>query len=231
MAEQTRFLDISDYWHMVRRRLWLPIVFAVIIAGLAAAFIVTKTPTYLARAKVQVQPIVTPSDQLGGPARVLGRARHGDRGRDRVFGARSPIWCGIDLTSETTAKTAPERPPGRGDRRQPVMYIGYEDPDPDAAQTLANAFAKAYLENRIAAYRDTFDKRIDVVESRIDDEQARYDAAGRWLLEQALSGGSASSTSGRTRRARERPGRPPGWPTLQRSDPAERRRPGSAWYP
>ena len=39
MAEPNRLLDLSDYWRMVRKRIWLPIVFAVIVAGLAAAFI------------------------------------------------------------------------------------------------------------------------------------------------------------------------------------------------
>ncbi|MGH2540436.1 MAG: polysaccharide biosynthesis tyrosine autokinase [Actinomycetota bacterium] len=176
MAEQTRFLDLSDYWHMVRRRLWLPIVFAVIVAGLAAAFIVTKTPTYLARAKVQVLPIVNPlisSTALSGPSVEVDMATEAE------------IVSSGDV-AELVRKGVPTQTPAQqllkglrveviGDSK--VMYIGYEDPDKDAAQTLANAFAVAYLENRIAADKDALDDKITLVNGRLAEKQALLEAA------------------------------------------------------
>ena len=187
MAEQTRFLDLSDYWHMVRRRLWLPIVFALVVAGLAAAFIVTKTPTYLARAKVQVQPIVT---QFIGSTALPGSSDEPDMPTEAEIVKSENVADLVrdDLTTETTAEKllAGLRVEVIGDSQ--VMYVGYEDPDADAAQTLANAFAKAYLEYRIAPFRDTFDKRIDLVETRLADAQARYDAAEDGSSEQGFWG-------------------------------------------
>ncbi|MET0802057.1 MAG: polysaccharide biosynthesis tyrosine autokinase [Actinomycetota bacterium] len=176
MAEQTRFLDLSDYWHMVRRRLWVPIVFAVIIAGLAAAFIVTKTPTYLARAKVQVLPIVNP---LLSSTALSGSAVEPDMATEAEIVSSVQV---ADLVREAVSPQTTAQQLLKGLRVEligdsTVMYIGYEDPDKDAAQTLANAFAVAYLENRVAEDKETLDKKIVLFNDRIAEKQALLETA------------------------------------------------------
>jgi capsular exopolysaccharide synthesis family protein len=176
VAEQNRFLDLSDYWRMVRKRLWLPIVFAVIVAGLAAAFVMTKTPTYLARAKVQVLPIVNP---LIGTSNLPASAIEVD------MATEAEIVSSVDVAEIVRENLPTETPAGellRGVRvdlvgDSSVMYIGYEDENNDSAQRLANAFAEAYLQNRIAGAQATLDEKIRVVNGRIDEARLNLRAA------------------------------------------------------
>lgn len=168
MAEQNRFLDLSDYWRMVRKRIWLPILFAIVVAGLAAAFIVTKTPTYLARAKVQVLPIVDP---LLGTATLPGSSVEID------MATESEIVRSVEV-AELVRKSLPVETPASellkgvqveviGDST--VMYVGYESTNQDAAPQLANAFAEAYLLNRIADANATLESKIERINQRIRD--------------------------------------------------------------
>ncbi len=166
MAEQNRFLDLSDYWRMVRKRLWLPIVFAVIVAGLAAAFVMTKTPTYLARAKLQILPLVNP---LVSATQATGASAEIDMATESEIVSSADVAELVreNLPTETSANDllGGVRVDVVGDST--VMYVGYEDPNTDAAQRLANAFAAAYLENRIAEDRARLDDKIKGVEALI----------------------------------------------------------------
>ena len=172
MVEQNRLLDLSDYWRMVRKRIWLPIVFAVIVAGLAAAFILAKDPTFLARTKVQVLPIVTLSSardssgssgepELATEVEIVSSVRVAELVRENLP---------TEMSADELLKGV--RVDVAGDSSS-VMYIGYEDLDADAAQRLANAFADAYLQDRVADERAKLDAKIGDVNDQIVDAETK----------------------------------------------------------
>lgn len=175
-------VDLRDYVEVIRRR--AAIILGGTAIGLAMALTISllRTPVYVGRAEVLVQPPggaaqgLRPSQLVSveTEARLVDSAVIAERAAD-ALGVKVPVAELLDRVSVTTSPDTL------------VLTIAYGDPDPERAAAGANAFAEAYLAyKRESALADIAQQR-SAVEAQIADLRQQEDEQAR-LLEDLTPG-------------------------------------------
>jgi tyrosine-protein kinase len=174
-------MELRTYLDILRRR-WKLIAAATMIVALTAGITsALKTPMYQAGAQVLLRP--------NDPLEQIGTERQASRNAvdaDRYLSAQLDI-----IESEVVAREAAKEVPGaslKELRRQvnasqsgatDIVRISATDPDPARAAKVANAFAKAYIENRrqfAVAGLERAAKEIDAKLAELQDRVAQLDS-------------------------------------------------------
>lgn len=166
-------VDIRDYVEVIRRR--AAIILGVTAIGLVVALTISllRTPVYVGRAEVLVQPPaevqgVRPSQLVSveTEARLVDSAVIAERAAETI-GAEVPV---TELLEHVSVTTTPD---------SLVLTIAYGDPEPERAAAGANAFAEAYLAYKresaladIARQRSAIEAQVSELRQQ-EDEQAR----------------------------------------------------------
>jgi non-specific protein-tyrosine kinase len=141
-------MELRTYLEILRRRRWLLVSATMVVALLAGVTSALRTPMYRADAQVLLRPN-DPSEQLDAT-----NANTPVANADRYLSAQLDI-----IKSEAVARAAATEVPGATvellaqvsagqSGATDIVRISATDPDPARATKVANAFAKAYIENR-----------------------------------------------------------------------------------
>ena len=191
MSEPTaRILDLSDYWNMVRARRWVVVITAVILAFVAATYVLLKPNVYVSQVKVVVQPLINPtiSNLPGSTANAL----------TPDMGTESEIVKSITIAQDVVTKLNLTQTPQAllkhlsvsVVRDTTVMVLSYKDPEPQRAAQVAQAFAVAYLAQRNAAVEDSVNRAKAPLEAAIATNTATLKT-----IEAALASTPSSQTA------------------------------------
>lgn len=161
-------MELRAYRDILRRRRFLIVAAMLIAAGVAGIASSLKTPTYTASAEVLLRP--------GDPAEELYADRRAARApidADRYVAAQVDIVesKAVAQVAASEVKGRPEElldqvsatPPGTKD----IIVISARDPDPERAAAVANAFARAYMENRRKAAVAGLERASEQIEARL----------------------------------------------------------------
>jgi polysaccharide biosynthesis transport protein len=161
-------MELRAYRDILRRRLLLVLTATLVAAGVAGGASTLKTPLYTARAEVLLRP--------GDPA-------------EELYADRTPVRPPVDadryvatqldiVESKSVAEAAasdvsgdPDQLLGQVSASQPagkdVVVISARDPEPQRAAAVANAFARAYIENRRESAVAALDRAAEELEGRL----------------------------------------------------------------
>ena len=140
-------VDLRDYVDVIRARKWTIAVVAGVIVAVVTSWTLVQPVAYRAVATVQILPLVNPlisppstvsaaQPDMPTEATVAGSTAVADIvGRSPSAGARSVLELVKDVSAEPAAEGN-------------ILVISFAAGDPHTAATLANAFARAYLEYR-----------------------------------------------------------------------------------
>ena len=141
MSEQ-QDLSLRDYWHVILRRRWLVVVAVAACAGAALVMTALQTPVYEAQARMAVRTLpgdsIFGSDYLGyvDPERAI--ATEIEVLESDVVLQR--VKDDLGLTTDPPSVT------GTAVSGADVVAVSVRSGSPETAQTLANAYVKAYVE-------------------------------------------------------------------------------------
>ena len=174
----TRILDLSDYWNMVRARRWVVVITAVVLAFASATFVRLKPNVYVSSAKVVVLPLVNQfTETSGSTANALAPD----------MGTESEIVKSLTVAGQVQAalnlKESPQAILKRLSvnvvRDTTVMVLSFKDPNADAAETVAQEFAKQYLAQREATVQEGVDRAETPLLAQIKSDEDLLEPAFR----------------------------------------------------
>ena len=185
MTDTTRILDLRDYWQMIRTRMWTVVAMASIVAAIAGAYVALRPPTYYSQAKVIVDPLVNPAitgasgnSSLFDPDMLL------EAEVVRSITIARSVRDSLGLSTSTTPEQLAQRVNVEPSRETSSMFIGYDSSQPETAATIANAFAKEYLDARkekidalVAGAIEPLDAQVDALRTQAGNLQADIDAS------------------------------------------------------
>lgn len=159
--------ELRAYREILRRRRLLILTATVVAAAVAGSVSTLMTPVYEARAEILLRPN-DPSEDLFGdtPNRP---AVDADRyGATQIEVVESKA---VAQAVATEVDGHPDRILGQVSASQPpdkdVLVVAARDPEPERAADLANAFARAYIENRREVAMAALDRAAAELEARL----------------------------------------------------------------
>ena len=169
----TRILDLSDYWNMVRARRWVVVITAVVLAFASATYVLLRPDTYAAQARVVVQPLValpftsgvsgsaasSLQPDMGTEAQIVKSVTVADDVRSKL---------GLNESSQAILK----RLSVSVVNNTMVMTIAYQDPNPQVAAQVSQAFAVSYLKQRNDTVAAIVARAIAPLQASIDADSA-----------------------------------------------------------
>ena len=174
MPETTRILDLSDYWQMIRTRMWTVVAMATIVAAIAGAYVALRPPVYYSQAKVIVDPLVNPAlaGTVGNPS--ASAARHGDRGRgrslDRHRERRHRCARALHAHHEQLVKRLRVEPQSES-RCAPHRVLGFDTRD--GRGTIATSSPSSTLDARKGQIDELVADAIRPLQEFVDDLEAQ----------------------------------------------------------
>jgi polysaccharide biosynthesis transport protein len=148
--------QLPDYLAFLRMHKWLIAAVAVVIVAIGLGLSLRQTPVYESQADVLVKPIDTSTSDLPPPAPNLETERSIASSETVArIAARRLDYAGEvdDLLSKVSVSVATSTE---------ILQIRFHDPDEEAAQQGARAFADAYLDNR---RREALDELLSASEA------------------------------------------------------------------
>lgn len=152
-AQLNRTLDLRDYGRIIRASARLIVATAVLVGLLSATYVLVRGPEYTATARVLVESIVPPA--LSGLSGQAATVLQPDMSTETQVAQSVEVARGVledPQVADRLTSTSPEqllRPlEVENVRDTTVLLIRYTSDAPGEAGALANAFAKAYLDQR-----------------------------------------------------------------------------------
>jgi capsular exopolysaccharide synthesis family protein len=172
--------DLRDLVAVLRRRRWSVFLVTALVCATSLFLSLRQTPIYTSSAQVAVNPF-DPNQVLNGfnNFAFLGSMQN------EVSLAESPsvarIAEGIAETetgsAEETGSLSVDNPTDTS-----LLVFSYSDPSPDAAQTWANAYAEAYVQDRQRRADEAYTASTAALNRQLDDAQAELAAKQTELL-------------------------------------------------
>jgi tyrosine-protein kinase len=165
-------MELRAYLEVLRRRRWLVVSVTVLVALVAGITSLLRTPLYRADARVLLRPN-DPTEQLKSDGRDVADA-------DRYLSSQLDI-----IKSEAVAREAANEVPGLSadgllaqvsasqSGTTDIVRISATDPQPARATKVANAFAKAYFENRRRFAIEGLERAGKELNAKLTELQAR----------------------------------------------------------
>jgi len=167
----TRILDLSDYWRMIRVRKWTVLICAVAVAALLSAYVLVKPATYTAQVTVQVNPLINfvSTSVSGSTANQLAPVMTNEVAVVKSLTLASTVQVALNLsqTPQQLAKQVTATPGRDGD----VMVISVTAKNPEAAAAIANAYQRAYFDQRQALVQNGADPALKLYQSTLASQQ------------------------------------------------------------
>ncbi|MDW3178144.1 MAG: polysaccharide biosynthesis tyrosine autokinase [Acidimicrobiia bacterium] len=139
---------LEEYLAAIRQRKWLVVVCTVLGLALASLFIVNRTPSYTAIAKVLVNPTTVGTTNQSLQRAVLER----ERGVLASNVVAEAVIADLDL-SITTSLLLRDLEVDFVDKSE-TLDLSYTDENPELAQDVVNTFASAYVDKRVREAND-----------------------------------------------------------------------------
>lgn len=158
--------DLREYLGILLHRKWTLVLATALVVGSALAFSLRQTPIYVSETRVLVRPSTSspgfaPSSvNLETERALVDSAIVATIARDDLNLQGSPGSLLDDLEVSVEANTE-------------ILAIRYSDPDPLRAQSLAAAFAQAYIRFRVEQAQEQFEAQSAGIQGRIDDTEDR----------------------------------------------------------
>lgn len=189
--------ELVEYGALLRRR-WR-LVFAGIVTGLlvAGAYIFLGPKAYTATTSVLVSPTGVDDAQLlaqGGGQAEINLDTEAQIARSAVVATRAQRI----LQTTTPAEDLLDRVAITVPPNSTILSIAYEARTPVMAQRGAQAFAKAYLDNRRAGVAEGVEQRVEVLENRVRQLTEQLKEVNAEIA--ILASGSAEESYARTQR-------------------------------
>lgn len=173
-------MDLRHYLAILRRQRWLILEAVVIVAVVAGALSSLKTPVYEASARVLLRPN-DPAEQL-----YPGYTITGFSDPDRYVAAQIDIIESTQVATEAakalnggTPEALLDEVSARQVGTSDMIAVTGRSIDPERARDVANAFARAYIENRRQYAVAGLKRAADDIAARLAELErqiARYDA-------------------------------------------------------
>ena len=168
-------MELRQYLDILKRHRWFIVQAVVVVAVVAGVVSGLRTPRYEAKASLFLRPNdpseqLDPTQQQQSNAQVLDRYMSAQKDiaeSDDVAAAAAKSLHGV--TKQQVLDTARAHQSGTSD----VMLISATDTDPATARDIANAVARAYVENRRLSAVAGLEKATSDIEARLGDLQKR----------------------------------------------------------
>ncbi|HZD37219.1 MAG TPA: polysaccharide biosynthesis tyrosine autokinase [Actinomycetes bacterium] len=164
-------MELRDYLLVFRRQWWLIAVLAVVGAGVATAWTLSRTPIYRGTSSVLVQPVSI--NRFQGTQRLDQQVNINNE-RQVALSSAVAARAGRFLNSPAPPSELLEHASVDVPTDSQVLEINYSDPIPRTAQRGADSFARAYIEYRragiarqVEASKATLSKQVDTLSARV----------------------------------------------------------------
>jgi succinoglycan biosynthesis transport protein ExoP len=193
-------MELRAYLEVLRRRRWLVVSVTVLVALVAGVTSLMRTSVYRADARVLLRPN-DPTEQLQSEGRDVADA-------DRYLSAQLDI-----IMSEAVAREAAKEVPGSSvdlllaqvsasqSGTTDIVRISATDRDPVMATKVANAFAKAYFENRRQFAVEGLERAGKELNTKLAELQSRIGELDGRIARQDPAAAAAIASAPRKRRA------------------------------
>jgi uncharacterized protein involved in exopolysaccharide biosynthesis len=189
--ERTRSPEIREALTTLRRRKWTVIVVTAIVLASAVYFSSRKTPIYMSTARVLVRAIEPPN---------ANSFFLGDINLDTESGLAASEAVATIVAKDLGDKAAPDSLLGgltvTVEGSTEILDVTYSGTDPQRATTLANAFAKGYLEFRVGRAQEEYNREAADLRTQIDDTSRQLAALNKKLVS-TKNVGKAQALQGR----------------------------------
>ncbi len=168
MPDTSRILDLSDYWRMIRTRIWTVIAMATIVAAIAGAYVALRPPVYYSQAKVIVDPLVNAAlaGTVGNPsAGAPDMTIEAEVVRSTTIAPAVAISLGLDTTPQQLVRKLAVEPQSDS----AVLLIGYSASTPETAAAVSQGFAEEYVAARKEKIATLVDDAIAPLQTFVDD--------------------------------------------------------------
>jgi len=169
LAEADSELELRDYLRVLRRRKWTIVTTTVIVVALAVGASVAQAKVYQGVADVLLQPRSTESlfdpssGQRNDPARAV---------QTEIQVLRSRPVRDLVRQQLGSAPRVSASPVGQTD----VIQVKAEDPEPERAAAIANAYARAYIDYRRTQAVEGLLAAGEQIQAKIGEIQEQLDA-------------------------------------------------------
>ncbi|CAN5739092.1 hypothetical protein BH18ACT17_BH18ACT17_04840 [soil metagenome] len=167
LPDTSRILDLSDYWRMIRTRIWTVIAMATIVAAIAGAYVALRPPVYYSQAKVIVDPLVNAAlaGTVGNPsAGAPDRTIEAEVGRSTTIATAVADSLGLDTTPQQLVRKLTVEPQSDS----AVLLIGYSASTPETAAAVSQGFAEEYVAARKEKIATLVDDAIAPLQTFVD---------------------------------------------------------------
>ena len=187
-------MELRQYLDIVKRQKWLIIEAVAVVAVVAAVLSNMKTPLYASSARV----LLKPNDAAEQLNPSFGAGTYTDP--DRYVSGQIDIAQSAAVAQEA-AKTIPGSDPNELLGEVSVSQSGATDilsitgtgPDPARARDVANAFAKAYIENRRQYAVASLKTASDELQTKLTDLQNQISTYDAQIGDGGLAPGATST--------------------------------------
>ena len=166
-------VTLHDVMTTLRRQRWTVIVATLLVTMLAAAYSLTRTPTYTSTAEVLARSTLTspfdsnaPDVNLQTESRVVTSTAVAEIARTLLNSSARPE----QLLNRVSVTVPPEAE---------VMEVTFSDTDPASAKAGAEAFAEAYLQFRSQQATETVARYANSLQTQIGDLDSQIAAQNR----------------------------------------------------
>jgi capsular polysaccharide biosynthesis protein len=166
-VQQPDSVEAADYIGVLRRRWWIVLVCTII--GLVAAFgYVTVAPkTYTATATVNVVPTAADQSNVVAGSRTSGATVNLDTEAQVVQSTTVAVIAGRTMHSPLTAWALAQQVNVTVPPNSSILDISCKASTPEGAAACANAFAKAYLQNRSQSATNYINQQLVALQKKI----------------------------------------------------------------
>ncbi|HKN49912.1 MAG TPA: polysaccharide biosynthesis tyrosine autokinase [Actinomycetota bacterium] len=165
--------DFPEYLRILRTRKWSVIIVLVLLVGAAYAYSARQTPIYQGTGRVLVLPMSNP---VSGGNQT--RNNPIDMPTEQQVATGEPVATLVqkDLHITTPISTLLKHLKVTVVMNTDVLNFAYQDPSKTTAATVANGFAKAYVEQRSAQALALVNQAVAPLQAQINDVTRRRDA-------------------------------------------------------
>ena len=157
-------LELSDYLGVLRRRWWIVVVLAVVGAGLAGAYVKVAPKSYTATALVQVNPVSSNATAAAGrTSGAVNMDNEAQIAQSNTVASAAAQALHSPLQPQVLVKHISVAVPAN----TTFLQISCEASKPRGAAACADAFASAYLANRLNTIINSLSGQLSANQARI----------------------------------------------------------------
>jgi non-specific protein-tyrosine kinase len=164
--DENQLIDLRQFLSVVRRRKWTVILTAAVVVSLAIFMVYRRAPVYTSNARVEARPLTTDSILQGY---IYDLQSGMDTEAQRVTSQSVVALAATELgISEADAQSLSGTVTASVPANTTYIDISCTRPTPQDATSCAQAFADAYVTNRIADAKHAYEAALENTQNAID---------------------------------------------------------------